>query len=266
MAYTTWLERQDDGLDAVHASPARYLTMLAQPRGMVVAGENAGAADTLTDMSHCVDLVRSLGMAGMMWVNEAALVSGTTVSMSAYAQYIASFPSTATSTSGPLAAQGYAIANASGAVDSLGAVASAGDWGGRALSRPIVGIALTPDHRGYWLVGGDGGIFPFGDATGHGSTGAVRLNRPIVGMAATPDGGGYWLVASDGGIFPFGDAAGLGSTGAVRLNRPIVGVAATPDGGGYWLVASDGGVFPFGNALGFGSAQGRWAAPVSAVA
>jgi hypothetical protein len=118
---------------------------------------------------------------------------------------------------------------------------------GIAVSKPIVGMAATPDGRGYWLVGSDGGIFSFGDAAFHGSTGAFPLNQPIVGMAPTPDGGGYWLVASDGGIFTFGDAAFHGSTGALHLNQPVIGMAATPDGGGYWLVASDGGIFTFGN-------------------
>jgi endoglucanase len=127
---------------------------------------------------------------------------------------------------------------------------------GITLSKPIVGMAATPDGLGYWLVASDGGIFTFGDAAFYGSTGAIHLNEPIVGMAATPDGLGYWLVASDGGIFTFGDAAFYGSTGAIHLNEPIVGMAATPDGLGYWLVASDGGIFTFGDAAFYGSLGG----------
>ena len=81
-------------------------------------------------------------------------------------------------------------------------------------TKPVVGMARTPDGGGYWLVGADGGVFSFGDAGFYGSTGGMTLNKPIVGMAATPDGGGYWLVASDGGVFSFGDAGFHGSTGA----------------------------------------------------
>ena len=121
------------------------------------------------------------------------------------------------------------------------------------LTKPIVGMAATPDGQGYWLVASDGGVFAYGDAQFYGSTGAMRLNQPIVGMAATPDGQGYWLVASDGGIFTYGDAQFYGSTGAMRLNQPIVGMAATPDGHGYWLVASDGGIFTYGDAQFYGS-------------
>jgi hypothetical protein len=124
-------------------------------------------------------------------------------------------------------------------------------------SRPVVGMARTPDGGGYWLVASDGGVFTFGNAGFHGSMGGKPLNRPVVGMAATPDGGGYWLVASDGGMFTFGNAPFLGSMGGAPLNQPIVGMATTPDGRGYWLVASDGGIFTFGNAGFHGSMGGK---------
>ena len=143
---------------------------------------------------------------------------------------------------------GYWTTDWLGAITSHGGAPTFGSpaLSGIRLSKPIVGMAATPDGQGYWLVGSDGGIFSFGDAPFYGSTGALHLNDPIVAMAATPDGGGYWLVGSDGGIFSFGDAPFYGSTGALHLNDPIVGMAATPDGGGYWLVASDGGIFSFG--------------------
>ena len=131
-------------------------------------------------------------------------------------------------------------------VGNLGAPAL-GDLSASTLNKPLVGMAVTPDHRGYWLLASDGGVFRFGDAVFHGSTGALVLNEPVVGMAADPQTGGYWLVAGDGGIFSF-DAPFFGSLGALHLNAPIVGMAATPDGRGYWLVASDGGVFAFGDA------------------
>ncbi len=145
---------------------------------------------------------------------------------------------------------GYWTVNWLGAVTSHGGAPLFGSpvLSGVRVSRPIIGMAATPDGRGYWLVGSDGGIFTFGDAGYFGSTGALHLNQPVVGMAATPDGRGYWLVGSDGGIFTFGDAGYFGSTGALHLNQPIVGMAPTPDGGGYWLVASDGGIFTFGDA------------------
>jgi Domain of unknown function (DUF4185) len=150
---------------------------------------------------------------------------------------------------------GYWNASWSGVVASHGGAPLFGSpyLSGVQLSKPIIGMAATPDGQGYWLVGSDGGIFTYGDADFYGSTGAIRLNQPIVGMAATPDGKGYWLVASDGGIFTYGDAAFYGSTGAMQLNQPIVGMAATPDGKGYWLVASDGGIFTFGDASFYGS-------------
>jgi hypothetical protein len=150
---------------------------------------------------------------------------------------------------------GYWTVGAAGAVTSYNGAPNLGSpaQSGITLSKPLVGMAATPDGGGYWLVASDGGIFSYGDAQFFGSTGAIHLNKPIVGMAATPDGGGYWLVASDGGIFSYGNAQFFGSTGAIQLNQPIVGMASTPDGGGYWLVASDGGIFSYGDAGFYGS-------------
>jgi Glycosyl hydrolase family 99 len=122
--------------------------------------------------------------------------------------------------------EGYAEAGADGGVLTYGGFQLNGSAAGERLTKPIVGMAATPDGGGYWLVASDGGVFSFGDAEFYGSTGALDLNKPIVGMAATPDGGGYWLVASDGGVFSFGDAEFYGSTGALDLNKPIVGMAA----------------------------------------
>jgi beta-mannanase len=150
---------------------------------------------------------------------------------------------------------GYWTATAAGTVTPHGGAQVLGSpaLSGLQLSKPIVGMAPTPDGGGYWLVASDGGIFNYGDAAFYGSTGSIHLNRPIVGMAATRDGHGYWLVASDGGIFSYGDAVFYGSTGSIHLNRAIVGMAATADGGGYWLVASDGGIFNYGDAAFYGS-------------
>ena len=86
-----------------------------------------------------------------------------------------------------------------GGVFNYGNLPFCGSTGNLLLTKPVVGIAVTPDGGGYWLVASDGGVFAFGDAAFHGSAGNIALTKPIVGMAVTPDGGGYWLVASDGG-------------------------------------------------------------------
>jgi hypothetical protein len=148
---------------------------------------------------------------------------------------------------------GYWTVSWLGDVTAHGGAPTFGSPAGTHLTKPIVGMAATPDGQGYWLVAADGGIFSYGDAQFYGSTGAIHLNQPVVGMAATPDGQGYWLVAADGGIFSYGDAQFYGSTGAIHLNQPIVGMAATPDGQGYWLVAADGGIFSYGDAQFYGS-------------
>jgi hypothetical protein len=157
----------------------------------------------------------------------------------------------------PSSNSSYWLVASDGGIFSFGNAGFFGSTGGMRLSRPVVGMAATPDKRGYWLVASDGGIFNFGDANFYGSEGGTPLNAPIVGIAPTPDGGGYWLVASDGGIFSFGDANFYGSEGGKPLNAPIVGIAPTPDGGGYWLVASDGGIFSFGDAAFYGSEGGK---------
>ncbi len=156
----------------------------------------------------------------------------------------------------PAGPRGYDMVAADGGVFSFGNLPFCGSTGNVALTRPVVGGAVSGDGGGYWLVASDGGIFAFGDARFYGSLGNVRLTAPIVGMAPTPDGNGYWLVAADGGVFTFGDALFHGSAGSYRLRSPIVGMAATPDGGGYVLAATDGGVFAFGDDQFHGSAGG----------
>ena len=153
-------------------------------------------------------------------------------------------------------ATGYWLVASNGAVFAFGGAKYYGSIGGVHLSKPIVGMAVTPDGKGYWMVSSDGAVFALGDTHFYGSTGGVKLSARIVGMAATPDGKGYWLVASDGAVFAFGDAHYYGSTAGVHLTKPIVGMAVTPDGKGYWLVASDGAVFAFGDAHYYGSTAG----------
>lgn len=85
------------------------------------------------------------------------------------------------------------------------------------ISKPVVGMASTPNGDGYWLATADGGVFAFGKAPFHGSAGGIQLVSPIVGIVATPSrwwgrgGKGYWLVAADGGVFAYGNARFHGS-------------------------------------------------------
>jgi hypothetical protein len=146
---------------------------------------------------------------------------------------------------------GYWVALADGTVrafsnDGRAAPALYGDMSGKALNKPIKGIASTPSRRGFWLYATDGGVFAFGDAQFYGSMGGRPLNSPIVSMAGTPTGRGYWQFAADGGVFAFGDAAFYGSMGGIKLNRPVTDAVPAPTGRGYYLLGSDGGVFRFG--------------------
>ena len=108
---------------------------------------------------------------------------------------------------------GYYQVDAQGDVAAFGAATCYGAMTGKALNKPIVGMAVDRNTGGYWLVAADGGVFTF-NSPFYGSTGAIHLNRPVVGMAATLNGMGYYLVASDGGVFTYGDAKFSGSTGA----------------------------------------------------
>ena len=162
---------------------------------------------------------------------------------------------------------GYWVCGSDGGVFTFGEGSCHGSMGGRALSRPIVDMAIAPDGKGYWLLGEDGGVFSFGSARFHGSTGNLRLAAPMVGMAVHPSGNGYWFCAADGGVFTYGNAGFYGSAGAMRLNRPIVTMAAHPSGEGYWLVSDDGGVFTYGKARYHGSTGNiRLAQPIVAIA
>ncbi len=156
------------------------------------------------------------------------------------------------------ATPGYWETAADGGVFAFGSAGFFGSTGALRLTRPVVGLASTPDHDGYWLVASDGCVFAFGDAGFFGSTGGLTLARPVVGMAVPAGAGnGYWLVASDGGVFAFGSAPYAGSMGGRPLVRPVVGVASSHTGAGYWLVASDGGIFSFGDAPFEGSTGGQ---------
>ena len=78
---------------------------------------------------------------------------------------------------------GYWLFGSDGGVFTFGDAGFFGSAGSLRLSKPIVGMAATPDGKGYWLVASDGGVFTFGDAAFFGSTGLLRLSKPVVGMA-----------------------------------------------------------------------------------
>src|SRR6202453_3633679 len=143
-------------------------------------------------------------------------------------------------------AGGYWTATTGGVVTPHGGAPALGSpaLSGLRLSKPIVGMAPTPDGRGYWLVASDGGIFNYGDAAFYGSTGAIRLDQPIVGMAPTPDGAGYWMGAADGGGFPFGDAGYYGSTAGTGVSA--LGIVIDPPAPGYAVVTTTGAASLFG--------------------
>ncbi len=137
---------------------------------------------------------------------------------------------------------GYWLVDSDGTVYSCGDAPFYGSMGGKALNKPIVGMAVNPSG-GYYEVASDGGIFSFG-ASFAGSTGCLRLNQPVVGMVVSsvavvgahaglcmPPGhpgtkAGYRLVSGDGGVFSFGGAVFAGSLGG----RGVTGVVglATP--------------------------------------
>ena len=114
-----------------------------------------------------------------------------------------SFGGNAGRSAGPLTPTGRLLVTIRGRRAVKSSSPTQSPMGNVALSKPIVGIASTPDGRGYWLVASDGGVFSFGDASFYGSMGSTALDKPIVGMASTPDGHGYWLAASDGGRVQF---------------------------------------------------------------
>ncbi len=80
---------------------------------------------------------------------------------------------------------GYWEVASDGGIFSFGDAQFYGSMGGKALNKPVVGIAATPDGQGYWEIASDGGIFSFGDAQFCGSMGGKALNEPVVGVASS---------------------------------------------------------------------------------
>ncbi|MGH9307645.1 MAG: Ig-like domain repeat protein [Acidimicrobiales bacterium] len=81
--------------------------------------------------------------------------------------------------------QAYWLAAADGSVLSFGDAGYFGSEANKALNKPVVAMAATPDGAGYWLVAADGGVFSFGDAGYFGSEANKALNRPVVAIAAS---------------------------------------------------------------------------------
>ena len=136
--------------------------------------------------------------------------------------------------------------HANGRVYAFGDAKAYGSMAAKALAKPIVGVASTPDGRGYWLFGGDGGVFAFGDAGYYGSAGASHLRTAVVGMAVAPAGHGYLLATSSGSVLRFGAVPVGPAKLASPLGSAVAGVAATPDAKGYWLVTAKGKVMAVG--------------------
>ena len=86
-----------------------------------------------------------------------------------------------------------------GGIFSFGNAGFYGSMGGQPLSKPIVGIASTPNGGGYWEVASDGGIFSFGNAPFRGSMGGQPLTRPVVAIAVGPlaFGNGTWVIGKN---------------------------------------------------------------------
>lgn len=87
VAYTTWLDAPDQGNGTQYLSPVRYLSLLAKPLGLRVAGENTGN-NSASDMARCVQRVKALQLAGMMWMNASQLLSSSDASLEKYQSLI----------------------------------------------------------------------------------------------------------------------------------------------------------------------------------
>ncbi len=87
VAYTTWLDAPDLGSGIADVSPVAYLSSLARPLKLPVAGENTGGNST-ADMRRCLQRVTSLGLVSMMWMDGAQLADPHYASLADYGRLI----------------------------------------------------------------------------------------------------------------------------------------------------------------------------------
>ena len=148
-----------------------------------------------------------------------------------------------------------------------------GSMGGKALNKPMIGMAATPNGGGYWSTAGDGGVFAFGNAQYQGrdyynppptttptaaptpppptASSGPTTTKTYQGTIVTYIGGKPVLTATPIQV----TATGVLNTGAVnnpKVNAPIVSGLATSSNG-YLLVGSNGGVYSRGSAVFRGS-------------
>lgn len=78
VVYSTWLDApfgDDRSPDPAQWCPMRYLTSLAQPRGLRCAGENTGGNDAEA-MARCFQRMNELDLLGIYWAFEPQLFDG----------------------------------------------------------------------------------------------------------------------------------------------------------------------------------------------
>lgn len=71
VAWSTWLNRQDDYTDIASWSPIHYLASLA-PAGMGIGGENSAGADSTTNLNATMSNARTYHLRRVMWMDETA--------------------------------------------------------------------------------------------------------------------------------------------------------------------------------------------------
>ncbi|WP_269858234.1 hypothetical protein [Streptomyces sp. RPT161] len=101
LAYTTWLDAPSGGRSPQLVSPAEYLAGLTAAVGVPLAGENTGQNATRqapkSALRVCLHRVRTLRLAGMMWMSEPDLLSGRAgLTLADYAGAVSAFRSRGT--------------------------------------------------------------------------------------------------------------------------------------------------------------------------
>lgn len=80
IAYTTWLDGPDFGTSPQQLSPVGFISSLAKPLNIAVAGENtASSANSTSALTLCKQRVTEYGLVGLMWFSTTMLTSSTIV-------------------------------------------------------------------------------------------------------------------------------------------------------------------------------------------